>query len=562
MKDERELALAPPGGPGQVTGDRNLPLLSHTVGALLDEAARLYPDNLALVVRHQNLRWTYRELQQRSDELANALLAEGLIPGDRVGIWAPNCAEWVLLQFATAKAGLILVNINPSYRSSELHPALNKVGCAALVMAQGFRSSDYVAAITGLAPELADCPAGKLVAERLPSLRLVVTLGEGRISGCKPFAELAGSGQTMPAVAVNASDPVNIQFTSGTTGRPKGATLSHSNIVNNGYFVGRRIGLGATDRVCIPVPLYHCFGMVMGNLACVAHGAAMVLPAEAFDPEATLSAVEEEGCTALYGVPTMFIAMLDCETFDRFDLTSLRTGIMAGSPCPQPVMERVIARMHMNSITIAYGMTETSPVSFQSDPGDPLERRVGTVGRIQPHLEARLVDAAGRTVAANAVGELCTRGYSVMLGYWDDPERTAEAIDAEGWMHTGDLGVIDTQGYCTIVGRIKDMIIRGGENIYPREIEEFLLHHPAIADVQIFGIPDERLGELVCAWIVKRPDHSLDELEVQDFCRANIAHFKIPRHVLFVESFPTTVSGKPQKFVMREKMIHILAPGA
>ncbi len=534
-------------------------LIEKTIGALFDETAARFPDQLALIVRHQDVRWSYADLAERVDALAHGLLAAGLVPGDRVGIWAPNCSEWVLMQFATAKAGLILVNINPAYRTSELEYALNKVGCTALVLAPSHKTSDYVAMLRELAPELTDATPGALKAARLPALRIVATLGEATYAGCLPFAALAAGGEAVLPDTLQPSDAVNIQFTSGTTGFPKGATLSHRNILNNGQFVGRGIRLQAGERVCIPVPLYHCFGMVMGNLACIVHGATMVYPAEAFDPLAVLETVEAERCAALYGVPTMFIAALNHPEFDRFDLSSLRTGIMAGSPCPIAVMEEVIARMHMREVTIAYGMTETSPVSFQSETDDPLDLRVSTVGRIQPHLEVKLVDADGNTVAHGETGELCTRGYSVMIGYWDDPVRTAEAIDAEGWMHTGDLATIDAAGYCRIVGRIKDMVIRGGENIYPREIEEFLLTHDAIADAQVIGVPDERYGEELCAWIVLRPGAAIDDEDVRTHCRGRIAHFKIPRHIRFVETFPMTVTGKVQKFAMRDEMIAIFA---
>lgn len=541
-----------------VRGASEPPLIEASIGEVLAQTATRFPDQLALVVRHQGIRWTYAELDRRVDALARGLIDQGLRRGDRVGIWAPNCAEWVLVQFATARAGLVLVNINPAYRISELEYALNKVGCAALIMAPAHKSSDYLAMLGELAPELDRSDPGALMAARLPKLRLVVTLGEARASGCMTFEELAAGGEAVLPASIDPQEPVNIQFTSGTTGHPKGATLSHRNIINNGYMVGYRIGLTPGDRVCIPVPLYHCFGMVMGNLACIAHGATMVYPAEAFEPEATLSAVEAEGCRALYGVPTMFIAMLNHSSFGRYDLSTLRTGIMAGSPCPIAVMREVIERMHMQEVTIAYGMTETSPVSFQSDRRDPIGLRVATVGQVQPHLEVKLVDLEGATVPVGTPGELCTRGYSVMLGYWDDPVRTAEAIDADGWMHTGDLATIDEEGYCRIVGRIKDMVIRGGENIYPREIEEFLLTHPDIADVQVFGVPDPKFGEELCAWIIPRPGVGIDEAGVRDYCRGRIAHFKIPRHILIVEVFPMTVTGKVQKFAMREEMIRRL----
>ncbi|HWW58172.1 MAG TPA: AMP-binding protein [Sphingopyxis sp.] len=545
-----------------VRGDDSRALIEMTIGECFDQTVLRHPDGEALVVRHQDVRWTWSELKARVDAVAAGLIERGLKPGDRVGIWAPNCAEWVIVQFATAKAGLILVNINPAYRIAEVEYALNKVGCAALILAPSHKSSDYVAMIGELAPELAAATPGMLQAARLPGLRLVVVLGEAGHAGCLPFAVLASDNTAVLSdIRLDPGMAVNIQFTSGTTGFPKGATLSHRSILNNGAFVGARIGLSTADRLCIPVPLYHCFGMVMGNLACTVHGATMVYPAEAFDPQAVLEAVEAERCTALYGVPTMFIAALAHPEFDRFDLSSLRTGIMAGSPCPMAVMREVIDRMHMEAVTIAYGMTETSPVSFQSDMDDPLDLRVSTVGRVQPHLEVKLIDLAGDVVPRGQTGELCTRGYSVMLGYWDDAERTAEAIDAEGWMHTGDLAVIDDAGYCRIVGRIKDLVIRGGENIYPREIEEFLLTHPGIADVQGVGIPDAKYGEELCVWIIPRAGAALTEDEVRAHCRGRIAHYKIPRHILFVDAFPMTVTGKVQKFAMREQMLRILEDG-
>ncbi|WP_093509507.1 AMP-binding protein [Sphingopyxis sp. YR583] len=542
-----------------VRGVEDPDLLELTIGDCFDASVARQPEGEALVVRHQNVRWTWRELKAQVDAVAAGLLERGLKPGDRVGIWAPNCAEWVIVQFATAKAGLILVNINPAYRVAELDYALNKVGCAALILAPSHKSSDYVAMLRELAPELVTAMPGMLRAQRLPDLRLVAVLGEGEYAGCLAFSSLKSDNVgILDDIRLDPAMPVNIQFTSGTTGFPKGATLSHRNILNNGAFVGARIGLTSNDRICIPVPLYHCFGMVMGNLACVVHGAAMVYPAEAFDPEAVLATIETEHCTALYGVPTMFIAALQHPDFDQFDLSSLRTGIMAGSPCPMAVMREVIDRMHMNEVTIAYGMTETSPVSFQSDTDDPLDLRVSTVGRVQPHLEVKLVDLGGNIVPRGATGELCTRGYSVMLGYWDDKDRTAEAIDEDGWMHTGDLATIDEAGYCRIVGRIKDMVIRGGENIYPREIEEFLLTHPDIVDVQGVGIPDEKYGEEMCVWIVQRAGARLNEDAVRMHCRGRIAHFKIPRHILFVDEFPMTVTGKVQKFAMREQTVRIL----
>ncbi len=537
------------------------PLLSETVGARLDAQAAATPEAEALVVVRQNVRWSYDRLRRETDAFAAGLVALGLKPGDRIGIWSPNNAEWVVTQFATAKAGLILVNINPAYRAHELEYALNKVGCVALILSPAFKTSDYIGILSGLAPEISGCAPGDLQAARLPSLRIVIRMGQEETAGMYNFGEipgLAGPGDWARLEEVKASlqfdDPINIQFTSGTTGQPKGATLTHHNILNNGFFIGECMRLTPADSLCIPVPLYHCFGMVLGVLACVTHGSAMVFPGEGFDPLATLQTVAEEHCTGLHGVPTMFIAEMDHPEFATFDLSSLRTGIMAGSPCPIEVMRRAIATMNLNEITIAYGMTETSPVSFQTTVDDPVERRVSTVGRIHPHLEVKIVDAEGRVVPRGVAGELCTRGYSVMLGYWGEKERTAEAIDSARWMHTGDLATIDAEGYCNIVGRIKDLVIRGGENVYPREIEEFLYTHPKIADVQVFGVPDERYGEEICAWVRLRAGESLTEEEVRGFCHGQIAHYKIPRYVRFVDEFPMTVTGKMQKFIMRAKM--------
>jgi fatty-acyl-CoA synthase len=545
------------------TADR--PLIGETVGALLDRIAAQHGNRPALVVRHQNIRWSYAEFARRAEALAAGLLALGLEPGDRIGIWAPNCAEWVLTQFATAKAGLILVNINPAYRRAELEYALNKVACKALILAPALKTSDYLAILADLAPELKTATPGKLAAKALPHLRLVVRLGAERTPGMMNFDEISARGGPAEkkrladlAGTLQFDDPINIQFTSGTTGFPKGATLTHHNIVNNGYFIGEAMRLAPEDKLCIPVPLYHCFGMVLGNLACVTHGSAMVYPAEAFDPVLTLEAVAAEKCTALHGVPTMFIAELDHPRFAEFDLSSLRTGIMAGSPCPIEVMKRVVERMNMREVTIAYGMTETSPVSTQSSIDDPLEKRVSTVGRVQPHIEVKLVDTAGRIVPRGSPGELCTRGYSVMRGYWADEEKTRDAIDAGGWMHTGDLATMDEDGYVNIVGRLKDMVIRGGENVYPREIEEFLYRHPKIQDVQVIGVPDPKYGEEVCAWVKLRAGEAATEDEIRAFCKGQIAHYKIPRYIRFVDGFPMTVTGKIQKFVMREETMQAL----
>ncbi|NUB01325.1 AMP-binding protein [Azospirillum melinis] len=549
-----------------VHGAGNTPLLGETIGAHLDRMAALSPDRPALIVRHQTVRWTYAEFKRAVDRVAAGLVALGLKPGERIGIWSQNNAEWVVTQFATAKAGLILVNINPAYRLHELEYAINKVGCAALILSPSFKSSDYLGMMAKLAPELEQAAADRpLSLKRLPTLRHLIRLGSEKTPGMLNFDDLPALARPADVAELGRlagilqfDDPVNIQFTSGTTGSPKGATLTHHNILNNGFSVGEAMRLTEQDRLCIPVPFYHCFGMVLGNLACVTHRACMVIPGEGFDPVAVLSAVQEERCTGLHGVPTMFIALLDHPDFARYDLSSLRTGIMAGSPCPIEVMKRVVSEMNQREITIAYGMTETSPVSFQSSTDDPLERRVSTVGRIQPHLEVKIVDAEGRIVPPGTPGELLTRGYSVMRGYWGDAEQTARAIDEAGWMHTGDLATIDREGYCNIVGRLKDLVIRGGENIYPREVEEFLYTHPDIADVQVFGVPDQQYGEQLCAWIRPKPGTALTEQQVTAFCQGNIAHYKIPKYIRFVEEFPMTVTGKIQKFVMRQTMIEEL----
>jgi fatty-acyl-CoA synthase len=544
-------------------GDTATALLEETIGAAFDRAVRSHGPREALVSVHQGLRWTWQELAQRVDDVAAGLLALGLEPGDRVGIWAPNCAEWAVVQFATAKAGLILVNVNPAYRTFELEYALNKVQCRALILAPGLKKSDYLGMVRELAPELDRSPAGALQAARLPHLRFVIRLGDEATEGMLNFGQLAALARPehherlgQIARRLTPDDPINIQFTSGTTGAPKGATLTHRNILNNGFYVAEAIGLTHRDRLCIPVPLYHCFGMVMGNLGCVTHGATMVYASEVFEPGAVLAAIEAERCTAVYGVPTMFIAELDHPDFAKFDLSSLRTGIMAGAPCPIEVMKRVVTAMHMPEVTIAYGMTETSPVSTQSARDDELERRVSTVGRVHPHVEIKIVDpATGTTLPRGAVGEFCTRGYSVMRGYWDEEARTREAIDAEGWMRTGDLARMDDAGYVNIAGRLKDMVIRGGENVYPREVEEFLYTHEAVQEVQVFGVPDRKYGEELCAWVRLRPGTSASEETIRDFCRGRIAHFKVPRYVRFVEGFPATVTGKMQKFKMREAMV-------
>jgi fatty-acyl-CoA synthase len=542
-------------------GAASVPLIGETVGENFARTVARWGDRPGLIVRQQSVRWSYAELGEKVDGFAAGLLALGLQPGDRVGIWSPNNAEWVVTQFATAKAGLVLVNINPAYRLSELEYALGKVGCRALITATSFKTSDYIGMVNTLVPELRTASPGQLQSAKLPALQMVIQIGPNPAPGTIRFDSLYGMGgpshraqlETLGDV-LQFDDPINIQFTSGTTGAPKGATLTHHNILNNGFFIGEAMKLTEQDKLCIPVPLYHCFGMVLGNLACTTHGAAMVYPGEGFDPLATLSTVAEERCTGLHGVPTMFIAQLEHPAFRQFDLSSLRTGIMAGAPCPIEIMRRCIADMHLSEITIAYGMTETSPVSTQTTTDDALERRVATVGRVHPHIEVKIVDPEGRIVPVGVSGELCTRGYSVMRGYWAEPELSAQAIDAARWMHTGDLATMDADGYCKIVGRIKDMVIRGGENIYPREIEEFLYRHPAIQEVQVFGVPDDRFGEELCAWIKPRAGVSLTEDDVRSFCKDQIAHYKVPRHIRFVEDFPMTVTGKMQKFIMRAEM--------
>ncbi len=529
------------------TGPTDVPLLDETIGANLEATVARFPDHEALVSRHQGLRYSYAEFDGAVDVVARGLLDLGIEVGDRVGIWSPNNAEWVLIQYATAKIGAILVNINPAYRVTELAYALNQSGCRLLVSAQQHSRSDYVAMVDEVAPDV-------------PHLERTVFLGTPQ------WHALLGAGEAVApdrlrkvSASLRADQPINIQYTSGTTGFPKGATLSHRNILNNGFFVGEACRYTEHDRVCIPVPFYHCFGMVLGNLACTTHGSCIVVPGAAFDAHDVLATVEAERCTSLYGVPTMFIAELAADGFDGYDLATLRTGIMAGSPCPVEVMKRVIADMHMDEVTIAYGMTETSPVSTQTGADDDIDRRVSTVGRVHPHVEIKMIDPdSGATVDRGERGEFCTRGYSVMLGYWDDPARTAEAVDADGWMHTGDLAVMDDDGYVNIVGRIKDMIIRGGENVYPREIEEYLYTHPDILDAQVVGVPDERLGEQVMAWVQRAPGSQLTAEQVRDYCRGRIAHFKVPAYVAFVDGYPMTVTGKIQKYRLREMAIEDL----
>jgi fatty-acyl-CoA synthase len=541
------------------TGDR--PLLYRTVDGVLKTAAAEGPERAALVVPYQSLRFTFAEFDRAVERIARGMIACGLEPGERIGIWAPNCAEWVLTLFAAARAGLTLVNLNPAYRTTEIDFALSLVGCRALVFAPRFKTSDYAGMLASLIPELEAAAPGRLVCAAFPELRLLIQLGKVPLAGTLSFEDLAAAGHDLDETVlasiesrVDPDDVFNIQFTSGTTGTPKGAALTHFNIVNNGFFVGEGMGLTADDRVCIPVPLYHCFGMVLGVLAAMTHGAASILSGDGFDPVAVLTTVANERCTALHGVPTMFIAQLEHPRFGEFDLSSLRTGIMAGSPCPTAVMRRVVAEMHMPEVTICYGMTETSPVSFQSRPDDTLERRVGTVGRVHPHVQVKIIDAAGRVTPRGVAGELLTRGYSVMRGYWNDPERTRDVIDAGGWMHTGDLAIIDEHGYCNIVGRVKDIIIRGGENVAPREIEEFLYLHPAVFDVAVVGVPDVKYGEEVCACIQLRAGMAISEEDIREFCRGRIAHYKVPRYVRFMDSFPLTISGKVQKYLIREHM--------
>ncbi|MDH1928510.1 fatty acid CoA ligase family protein [Pseudomonas sp. 22373] len=552
--------------PSYTQGNQDKPLLTQCIGDAFDATVARFPDREALVVHHQALRYTWRQLGDAVDQHARALLALGVQPGDRLGIWAPNCAEWCITQFASAKVGAILVNINPAYRSSELDYALGQSGCRWVICADAFKTSDYHAMLQGLLPGLASRQPGALICERFPELRGVVSLALSPPPGFLAWNALQAraevvSGEALAArqAQLHCDDPINIQYTSGTTGFPKGATLSHSNILNNGYMVGESLGLTEHDRLVVPVPLYHCFGMVMANLGCMTHGSALIYPSDAFDPLATLRAVAQEKATALYGVPTMFIAELDHPQRSEFDLSSLRTGIMAGATCPIEVMRRVIGEMHMAEVQIAYGMTETSPVSLQTGAADDLERRVTSVGRTQPRLESKVVDTEGNTVPRGEIGELCTRGYSVMLGYWNNPKATAESIDVDGWMHTGDLAMMDEHGYVCIVGRSKDMIIRGGENIYPRELEEFFFTHPAVADVQVIGVPCSKYGEEIVAWVRLHPGHTASEEALREWARARIAHFKVPRYFRFVDAFPMTVTGKVQKFRMREISVEELS---
>lgn len=556
-----QIPQRPIGGQSLVKGVETTPIMELTVPQVLKATAARHASGAAAVFSGPSVRWTWAELDRKVDGFAAGLLKLGLKKGDRVGVWGPNSPEWILTQFATARLGIILVNINPAYRLSELEYALNKVGCRAIVIAEKFKSSNYVEMIKALAPELATRGSGRLSSAKLPALEIVIQMGPHPAPGMLSFDEVAAGASAADIAALDAitatlstNDAINIQFTSGTTGLPKGATLTHRNIINNARFVVDTMRFTPADRLCVTVPLYHCFGMVLGALGCTVTGACMVYPGEGFDPAATLAAVSQERCTALYGVPSMFAAMLDVPDFSRYDLASLRTGVMAGAPCPIELMKRVIADMHMREITICYGMTETSPVSFQSAVDDPLERRVSTIGRVHPHVEAKIVDTEGNVVPVGVPGEVCCRGYSVMLGYWDDEAKTRDSI-VDGWMHTGDLGVIDADGYASIVGRLKDMVIRGGENIYPREIEEFLLQNPKFREVQVFGVPDTHYGEELCVWIVCREGQSATEEEVRAFCKDRISHYKIPKYIRFRSELPLTATGKAQKFKMRDEMI-------
>lgn len=551
-----------------MTGEGTGQLLYETIGAVFDRVVDAHSEATALVVCHQDIRWTWGEFRNEVDRLAAGLVALGIEPGDRVGVWGPNSYEWVMTQFATARIGAILVNVNPAYRLFELEFALRKTGCKAVIAAEKFKSSEYLHMLNTLLPEIASCEPGYLRASKLPDLTTIVRMGDTRSPGMFNFGEVCGLGdrdarETVAAIAsrLGPDDAINIQFTSGTTGNPKGATLTHCNILNNGYEAGKGMRLTPEDRLCIPVPLYHCFGMVLGVLAAVTHGATMVFPAPVYDPLSTLQAVQDERCTALHGVPTMFVTELDHPDFDRFDVSSLRTGIIAGAPCPEPLMKRIISDMHMDNVLIAYGQTELSPVNHMTLPEDSFENRTQTVGRPIPHIEVKIVDSCDRVLPIGEQGEICTRGYSVMKGYWDEPEKTAETI-IDGWLHSGDLGTMNEHGYVRITGRIKDMIIRGGENIYPREIEEFLYTHPNVSEVQVFGVPDQRMGEEVCAWIQLRDGRTATEEEIREYCKGQISHYKIPRYVRFVDEYPMTVTGKIRKVEMSAMMAEELKGAA
>ncbi|MEL0636483.1 AMP-binding protein [Marinomonas sp. TI.3.20] len=553
--------------PSYASGASNTPLIGMTIGDKFDQIADRYPDNDALISRHQSIRWSYAQLKSKVDSTARAMLAIGVRRGDRVGIWSPNNAQWLLTQLATAKIGAILVNINPAYRLHELEYTLNHSEARFLVTAQNFKSSNYTEMLQKLAPELAECENGKLKSETLPHLQGIINLSDTVYEGMWRWSDFIEQADKINAEQLASAqhelqfdDPINIQYTSGTTGFPKGATLSHHNILNNGFFVTESIGLTHKDRLIIPVPLYHCFGMVMGNLGCLSHGATIIYSSEGFEPETVLKTVEEERATALFGVPTMFIAELEHPNFEQYDLTSLRTGIMAGSICPAEVMKAVNAKMNITDVQIAYGMTETSPVSLQTASNDPFDKRVTTVGRTQPHIESKIVDPSSTYVLPRGeIGELCTRGYSLMLKYWNNEKATHSSIDESGWMHTGDLAMMDDEGYVQIVGRIKDMVIRGGENIYPKEIEEYLYTHHAISDVQVTGVPDNKFGEELVAWIKLKPNaENISAETLCEFCKGQISHFKIPRYFKFVDEFPMTVTGKIQKFKMRQISIEEL----
>lgn len=546
------------------SGTSTVPLLYKTIGNALDAAAAAHGDRDAVVVLYQGIRLSYTQLAERAAKMAAGLLALGLEPGDRIGIWSTNCVEWVITQLATAKAGMILVTINPAYNGQEAEYCLQKVGCRALVFAERFRDHDYVATVLKFVPDARTVPSAAVRSEGLPMLERLIVIGASAYPGFLSFTDVEAAGRAEEVEilarldgALQPDQPINIQFTSGTTGAPKGATLSHHNILNNAYFSALRMGLVEGDRLCIPVPLYHCFGMVLGVLCCITVGATMVFPSASFDPGDTLRSIEAERCTALHGVPTMLLAMLDHPDFTATRLDTLRTGIMAGALCPAPLMRRVTQHMNMRDVTIGYGMTEVSPLAFQTTASDSFDHRVETVGRVHQFVEAKVVDLEGQVLPCGQPGEVLFRGYSLMSGYWDDADRTAEAVDADGWMHSGDLGTMDDAGYLRIVGRLKDMIIRGGENIYPREIEDVLLRHPAIQDAHVFGIPDDYYGEVVCAWI-RRRDQSLGEADVSAFCANSLARYKLPRHIRFVDDFPMTVTGKVQKFIMREQMVALL----
>ena len=543
-----------------MTGEGSGQLLYETIGDCFDRVAEENPDTTGLVVCHQDIRWSYREFRKQVDRLATGLMALGIEPGDRIGIWGPNSYEWILTQFATAKIGAIMVCINPAYRLFELEFVLNKVECKAIISAEAFKSSKYLSMLNTLAPEISTCEPGYLRAEKLPNLTTVIRMGDTQSPGMFNFEEVCSLGDAGTyerldklAATLGPDDPINIQFTSGTTGNPKGATLTHCNILNNGYNAGQGMGFTPDDKLCMPVPLYHCFGMVLGVLACVSTGATIVLPSPVYDPVSTLAAVQDEKCTALHGVPTMFVTELDHPDFSSFDVSTLRTGIIAGAPCPEELMKRIIGDMHMDNVLIGYGQTELSPVNHMTLPEDSLENRTQTVGRPIPFIEVKIVDEKDRVLPIGQQGEICTRGYSVMLGYWNDDDKTAETI-VNGWLHSGDLGTMNEHGYVRITGRIKDMIIRGGENIYPREIEEFLFTHPDISEVQVFGVEDPKMGEEVCAWIQLRKGRTLTDEQIREFCKGQISHFKIPRYVRFVDEFPMTVTGKIRKIEMRAMM--------